>query len=80
MVTAYWGFSPQVDFSPAIFSIMALNFVISFFNLRLGRRAPIHWGYRVLVSAVVAVTAPAVATAIMVFVAALIFALALPGV
>ena len=80
MLAAIKGLSSQMAFAVAVWSIMALNFLISFFKLRLGQGTPVHWGYRVLICAVIGVTAPGVAMATIMLVAVLIFGKEWPSV
>jgi hypothetical protein len=80
LLLAVWGLSAPAHLQVAMWFIIAINFAILFFKLRLRAGTSAHWAYRILVSGVLASLAPGVATTVLLLVAVLIFGMPLPHV
>jgi len=75
---AVWAASSREVLTIVVWCIVALNFAVFVFKLRLG--AETSTAYRVLVSAVLACISPGAATALMLVVAVLFFGMEVPRV
>ena len=80
MLLAFWGLSVPAHFSVAVWFIIAINFAVLFFKLRLRAGTSTHWAYRILVSGVLAAIAPGMAATLLLLVAVFIFGMPLPQV
>jgi hypothetical protein len=76
LLLTFLSLSASAHFSIAVWTIVALNFTVLFFMLRLEPGTSV--ACRILVSGVLAVIAPGVATALLILVAMFMFGMPMP--